>query len=76
METKYHPDGYLSVKLYWELSEDELIDLQGYEYEPIKRVNIDIYDPDTWRKINSNELKTIQEAISFIEKNFAVKEGL
>lgn len=76
METKYHPDGYLSIKLYWELSEDELIDLQGYEYEPIKRVNIDIYDPDTWKNINSNELKTIQEAISFIEKNFAGKEGL
>lgn len=76
METKYHPDGYLSIKLYWELSEDELIDLQGYEYEPIKRVNIDIYDPDTWKNINSNELKTIQEAISFIKKSFAGKEGL
>jgi hypothetical protein len=70
METKYHPDGYLSIKLNWKLSEDELIDLQGYEYEPIKRVNIDIYDPDTWRRIDSNELKTIQEAIDYIQEYF------
>jgi hypothetical protein len=68
----------------WTLNIDTVYDLNPAQVEwltklqngKIKEVNVDITSPENWETLNSDTFDNIEDAIRFIKKNFAGKEGL